>query len=438
MDSFYPLLEALRNRRSRRFGKGMALGSGPLAYHSRAAPQPLTVEEEAALTFAACGITGHALADLPFDNNDPDGGAGGAILHLVGRTVPTGEASHSVALFVLNDSGTWYIRRPQDYPRARITELVTLARDGDLVPLYEESRVQIAAERRAVSRELPMTLTFNRWSTNIAGTTTFLPVAELSALALNILLVAFDEPFCYFLLDDGRNYQPAGVAKFARSKGGHLYDNPADDRVATVSIAKEWLYEFVAVEQGAMLQNLGLMAAALDLGGFAYFAAHPYAWPEALGFRMQELPFTRAMGIAPPLKWLVKLLGRDVPVKTAVGLETPAGVLLRPYCPPYYRNMEEAVLAFVDYKWGTPHGTLRDATASAWLDASAVQAQLTPPSDKAVATTIAYCEYIHQRYGRFPAGSGPFRTVLAYQAHHLDRRFYNHFYQPDIAPAEER
>jgi hypothetical protein len=40
-----------------------------------------------------------------------------------------------------------------------------------------------------------------------------------------------------------------------------------------------------------MLQNLGLMTQALGLGGFPHFAAHPFIWFQALGFRMQEIPF---------------------------------------------------------------------------------------------------------------------------------------------------
>ena len=61
----YPLLDALIERRSRRFGKGLHLDGGPLSYRSALPPQPLQVEEEAALAFAACGITGYGLADLP-------------------------------------------------------------------------------------------------------------------------------------------------------------------------------------------------------------------------------------------------------------------------------------------------------------------------------------------------------------------------------------
>ncbi len=45
----YPLLDALRGRRSRRFGRGMEILEGPFAYRSRLTPLPLTEDEEAAL-----------------------------------------------------------------------------------------------------------------------------------------------------------------------------------------------------------------------------------------------------------------------------------------------------------------------------------------------------------------------------------------------------
>ena len=54
----YSLLDALTKRRSRRFGLGMKMPAGPLAYQSRHAPFPLSEEEEAGLSFAAGGITG--------------------------------------------------------------------------------------------------------------------------------------------------------------------------------------------------------------------------------------------------------------------------------------------------------------------------------------------------------------------------------------------
>jgi hypothetical protein len=58
-----------------------------------------------------------------------------------------------------------------------------------------------------------------------------------------------------------------------------------------------------------------------------------------------------------------------------------------------------------------------------------VQQGIPPYSDEPIAATIAYCEYVYERYGRFPANSGLFRTVLAHQAHHLDPGFYDRFYR---------
>lgn len=427
----FPLLTALLERRSRRFAKGMRLTGGPLTYASREPPQPLSLEEEAALAFAACGITGYGLAELPFERGDtPESGGGNILIHFIGRTVASGDAAHAVVLFVLNDEGAWMVKRPQDFPRAEITELVRSARAQEFVQLYERSRVPIADRRLEVPRSLPFVPPFNKWSANCPGTTYFLPVNELTALYINILLSAFSDEFGYFVVDERRRFQAAGLRRFAQTHGGHLYDDPVQGRVATIAFIETWLYEFAAIEQGAMLQNLALMTEALGLGGFPHFAAHPYGWFQALEFRMEEIPFSHLIGAGLLKQWLLRAIKRDQPVPTAVGLERNGEVLIRPFCPPYYATMEEAVHAFVRYKYQKGEGTLRDGgAATAWRDGASVQARIPEYSDRAIEATIAYCEYVYDRYGRFPANSGPFRTVLAYQAHHLAHDFYARFYK---------
>lgn len=436
----YPLLEALIQRRSRRFGRGFHLKGGPLAYDSQQVSQPLTLAEEAALAFAACGVTGHALAELPYRPGDqPESGSGNIMTHFVGRTVPSGDAIHTVTVFVINDEGVWLLKRPQDFPRAEIGELVKLVREHRLVELYECSRVRLADRRLDTPRQIPYMPAFNKWSANLPGTTYFLPVNELSALYINVLLTAFNEEFAYYILDERNGYKPAGLAKFARSKGGYLHDNPTDGRLGTVGFVESWMVEFAAIEQGAILQNLGLMAEALGLGGFPHFAAHPFIWMQTLGFRMETPLFSRISGVGPIIRALLKLFKKDGPVPTAVGLEQKGEILLKPFCPPYYRTMEEAVLAFVDYKYAEGKGTFRDGgQATGWQNGAAVQADIPGYSDQAIAATIAYCEYVYQRYGRFPASSGPFRTALAYQAHRLDVDFYDKFYRPEALNVTHR
>src|SRR3989442_54715 len=123
--SSFPLLTALLERRSRRFGAGFRLNGGPLAFASQRAPAPLSVAEEAALAFAANGVNGYALSELPFDAGDrPNAGGGHIMVHFVGRTVPSGNAMHLTTLFVVNDEGAWMLRRPQDFPREEIPGLV--------------------------------------------------------------------------------------------------------------------------------------------------------------------------------------------------------------------------------------------------------------------------------------------------------------------------
>jgi hypothetical protein len=422
------LFDAVLGRRSRRFALGMNLPTGPLAFQSQRAPEPLGEEQEAALAFAACGVTGYALAELPYGPSaEPESSGGNIMTHFVARTIASGDAMHDCTVFVINDSGTWMLKRPQDYSRREIPELIRHAQEGRLVHLYHKARVKIADSRLDVPRHVPFVAPFNKWMANITGTTYFLPVAELSALYINVMLSVFDEDFATFVVDDRNNYQPAGIAAFARSAGGKLHDDPAEGRVLTVSFVETWICEFVAIEQGAIHQNLGLTCAALALGGFPHFAAHPFAWPLALGFRAESVSYNRLIGL-PPGGFA------DLAVPSPVGLERDGDVLLKPFCPPYYRSMEEAVLAFLDYKYEEGRGTFRDGgAATGWLEGAAIQAAIPRYSDKAVEATIAYCRYLYERYGRFPVSSAPFRTVLAFQAHRLDPDFYARFYRREAA-----
>src|ERR1041385_2549598 len=95
----YSLVSALLDRRSRRFGKGMTLDGGPLSHRSAHRPEPLSMEEAAALALAGCGMAGCALAELPYRAGETAGGGGGNIMiRFIGRTVASGHALHYVRL----------------------------------------------------------------------------------------------------------------------------------------------------------------------------------------------------------------------------------------------------------------------------------------------------------------------------------------------------
>lgn len=430
----YPLLDALRQRRSRRFGYGMKIDNGPFAYHSEHPPQPLSEEEEAFLAFAACGITGYALADLAYGS-----GQGGAMLMgLVGRTISSADAINSVSLVVTNDTATYVVKRPQDFEQAELPDIIDLAQRGDLVAWYRRSRVKISDGRAAPPVEPGYNFNINKWSLYAKGGTYLLPINELTALYINALLETFDETMALFILDERATFRPAGIGRFARSKGGHLEDNLSAGRAGTVQVLETAIMEGVAIEQGMMVQNIGLMAQAIGLGGFANFAPHPSSWFQALGFRMGSMPASRYLGANRLISSALAVLGRDRPFAYPLGLERNGNVLLKPFCPPYYPSMEAAVHAVVEAKFG-PQGIFRGGAArSGWRDPAAASAGIAGPSEQAIAATVAFCEYIFERYGRFPAYSAPFRTIMGYQATHVDEDFYNRFYQPEALSETQR
>jgi hypothetical protein len=428
------LFEVLLDRRSRRLGLGMSIPAGPLQYSSSEPAVPLTEQEEAALAFAACGITGYALADLSYGKGE----GGSMLVGRLGRTVASPDAANAVALLITNDRGTWLMKRPQDLRPTEFPEFVKAARNGELTELYRRGRIQLSDKRSAPPLDPSHNFSINRWSLYAPGTTYFLPIIETTALTINALLELFSEEMGIFLRDERAWFRPAGVRKFARSKGGHLHDDQQELRTATIQMVETSLLESMATEHGMVLQNLALMTEALGLGGFPNFARHEYSWFQALGFRMQEMTASRYAGAARFLSAAARWLGKDPALTYPVGLEKEGQVLLKPFCPPYYKTMEEAVLAFVATKFGREGSYRGGAQQSAWREADAQTAQVPGPSAAAVEATIAYCEYVFRRYGRFPAYTAPFRTIIGFQVCRVDLEFYDRFFGPEALPAAVR
>lgn len=403
--STVPLFKTLLQRRSRRVGLGMRIPAGPLQYTSGHAPAALTEEEEAILAFAACGVTGYALADLSYG-----AGEGGAMLAgRLGRTVASADAVHTVAVVVTNDTATYLLKRPQDFEAGEISELVRLAEQGALLELYRRSRIRLSDRRTAPPLDPLHNFPINRWSLYAAGTTYFLPVIETTALAINVLLELFDPTIGAFFRDERAWFRAAGLGRFARSRGGHLHDDPRDMRTATIQAFEGALLESMATEQGMVLQNLALATEALGLGGFPNFARHESSWFEALGFQMRTMPASRYGGAPWLASTILGWLGRDPHLAYPTSLERQGSTLLKPFCPPSYETMEAAVRAFVTTKTWAPY--------------------VAAPAESAVEATMAYCEYVYNRYGRFPAYTAPFRTAIGFQVSRLDADFYDRFYR---------
>jgi hypothetical protein len=422
-----PLFEALRSRRSRRFELGMRM-DGPLSFESHHDPVPLTEEEQAILAFAASGITGHALNDLTLG-----AGQGGSMMSgLVGRTVSSADAVQSAALLVIDDTGTWLLRRPQDLDAAGLTDAIDLSRRGDLVAMYRLLRVRLSEQRARIPQEPPSTVALNRWSLNAPGSTYFLPIRDVGYVMINGLLEFLNEDSRLFFVDDRATYRPAGLCRFSRRRGGHLLDDLRLGRVVPIEAAERVVSEIVTVEVGMMLQNLGLACEALGIGGFTNFALVDGGWLEALGFRTMSMPASRFLRVPFPVRAALRLRRQDVAMRYPIGLEVEGETILRSYAPPYFPSMRAAVEAVVERKFGAQGIYRGRATQSAWRDPTEVSEGIVDISDPAIEATVAFCEYVFDRYGRFPAYLAPFSTFVGFQAGHLDTDFYDRHYRPEV------
>jgi hypothetical protein len=429
----FALVGAMARRRSRRFALGDRLQAGALSYESSSPPVPLSIEEEAVLAFAGAGVTGRVNGELPYQpDGGPETGGGQVMVTMLGRSFASADGAATAALFINRDDGTFLMRRPQDFAAHEIDELASLSREHRFVELYQRMRVRIADRRTEIPRAVPFTPPFNKWSTNVPGSTYFVPVTDVTALYLTIVFAVMGEEFAYFFHDD-RDWltRAAGIARYGKSKGGHLHDSVNDGRVGTIDEMETYLLELCAFEQGLMIQNIQLATEALGLGGFPHYGAHRYAWPEAFGFRMGRRTFAEMLHKGFLGTLLMRLLRKNISIPQALGFEHDGTAYIKPYAPPWYPSMEAAVRAFVASKFAPGTGIFRDAPGpSPWRDPAAVQATIPEYPERDIQAVIAYCEYVYRHYGQFPGNYGPIRTVMAYQAHHLDTAFYDRFYRP--------
>jgi len=91
-----------------------------------------------------------------------------------------------------------------------------------------QASIRVADSRPQIPRETPDTPPFNIWSTNVPGSTYCVLVSEPTTLALTVLFLILGEDMGFYLFDDHNGYRPAGLKPFAKSKGGHLHDDPID------------------------------------------------------------------------------------------------------------------------------------------------------------------------------------------------------------------
>ena len=185
----FPLLDAILGRRSRRFGLGMEIPSGPLAHRSESAPFPLSERERSILLAAGAGVTGSTFG-IPFGPDRPAEHAH-YTQRFTGRTAPTAAGIGTPVLFATDDTGT-YLTNTRDV-RPPQAAGGTGSREDALDALVETVRahtVRLSDRRLDLPAATPHMLEPNLWMANAPGSTLFMPVADCSEQTLGLLTMA--------------------------------------------------------------------------------------------------------------------------------------------------------------------------------------------------------------------------------------------------------
>lgn len=396
----YNFYDAVFQRRSRRFGLGMEIERGPLKYKSKHGPVSLSEVEEAILVWTGLGIKGINLSDFP-----PHVGLD-LEMQFTSKTIPALGDVHRTELFYTNDEGTYMIKmhdkRPEDF---RGLEALTREKRIDkIVELFRESKVKIHDGRADLPSKPPGIAAHNLWNVNKPGTSVFMPVTDLSACIINLFFFYMRPDHRFNFVDELHGMRPPGTKGWLEK--GFLDESK---RMPLIEAELRFANGYIA-EQAFMGQNMVLALQTLGLGGwlFSGFASM---------FMLGGTPFHRGLGfrfITPEIKGDT---GNPNPV--AVGKDD----MFHAFCPPYYKDMGEAVEALNDLKW-----TNWESHKMPYKDPEGVLQEIERPSKEEIQVVKDICNYVYDTYGRFPAFSDPMFLRFMVQAHHLDLDFYDQYY----------
>jgi hypothetical protein len=428
-----PLMETIWHRRTHRVSRGSEVSAGTMTYKSENKRAPLTELEEAIL-IAATGCTGLTMPDRPF--NDPRNGEpimSKPNVNMAGRTAGSPDNAQGSHFFMINDEGTYFLRKLPPAPGEPFAP-------ATLIDRARQAKVQLLDHRIDVpngNRDFPAYLDSNRFLSNREGTTILFPVVDLSHQYINGMMYLLTQPKGVrpTIVDDRRLYQPAGVKKWM--KNGFLNK---DIKLPLGSIASMR----TQIEADLLIQTLFLIADAMGLGAWIHGAISP---PVMLG----DPKFTKQYGamlgfdfvtpkwkVADFFRWQVPPFHGNLRAHP-VGLRHKGEILIKGSCPPYYESMSAALDAVIAEKFG-PQGIYKDeATFARIYKDDFGKEYLKEASDYSsdvIECCRDICEYIYKTHGRFPAHTDAIHVPgIWLQVHNVDLEYYDRFFQSALTDA---
>jgi hypothetical protein len=386
----FPLIEAIRGRRSRRFAKGATIPDGPLAYTSSEAPQPLDPRAQMLLIATMAGNTGWA--DLFAHHPAYAGRLPNYTTAAGGRSFPSSAGFNTTEFFYTDDTGVYFL------PTREMAPAVPAAGLDAWVEMHRARIVKLAEGRLHIPAAMPHMEGHNTWSANVPGSTLIWPVADVAQHVLLLILYLVQNGSGIY--DDVNGRLIPGLERFAHRLTPETF--------WPMTLVEQTAITDVSVEMSTACYAGALMLQALGLGGWMFTGLNPFTVLGAsgdpavpgLGFRFETLPGNP----------LPHVTGRD-------------GVFAA-HVPPHHADMRAAVEAVVARKFGAG-GPFDPAQGGPYRRNAEVRGSAAPIDAEAMDIAVAMAEYVFGTFSRFPATVPPIFIKTYLQAHRLDLGFYD-------------
>jgi hypothetical protein len=270
-----------------------------------------------------------------------------------------------------------------------------------IVDLYRRAKVRLHEGRAQLPTTLPGLFDFNQWNANKPGTTLFVPITNMTMEYINVLFIYLARSYAFNIVDERNGGRSAGLQEWVDS--GRVNKNV---KMGMIELENRVL-SMMVVEQAFICQNLNLAMQALGLGGWTFTGYLPKFVMGGgdvlgLGFRFNEDNEGNTYAV-----------GRDGYFES--------------YVPPYYKDMGEAVDAFMAMKWGAMDADVSKPYKTESMN-EAFTGAIPRPHEETVEMVKAYCQYAYDTYGRFPVAMDPMYQRLTTQVQHIDTDFYDKYY----------
>jgi len=395
----FPLLEAIAKRRTRRFPVGCTAAAGSMQHQSLNPPLALNDIETAILCWVGGGITGAVASDLTTK------GMGNTFCTWLGRPFGSPCNSNNTKLFFTNDEGV-FLYDPKE--ATKVVEIETEADWEKIMKYFREDRLKIQDARLVMAPE--GVLRGQHWNINQPGTTVFMPIVNLTEQYINLLIGVFQGEG-YQMYDD-LNERPAGI--------------------------KEWI------------DNGTLKGPQVGISSFEYFMFNSCIAPAILAIQnMQLVAEAMGLGSIPIGGYTSIIILGGTPISKGLGFDFVTGKNGKPSCAgkkgvydslcPPYMTMDEAVDTFVAKKFGAC-GTFTPECRQVmtFKDWDLSRTGYDKITDRTVQITKAYCNYIYETFGRFPAFYDAVHMPLWLQAHHLEIEWYDKYQKKELVNETHR